>query len=193
MRVTLNFGNAQPTRDTSVTYMYCGLNLLRHSQRGTWSHPNFSDVGGQRRPMAHLDGGHHITEMPNVNMSLRVFIGDDSPLMLARVVSILCAGAMTIVGQAQTPQDSIEGILTMYPDVVVLDVQLEGGAGMQVLRAIRRAAPDITFVVFSNSSDPSQRKCCLSAGAENYLDKSEEFDRLAQSVVIASQHPHIDT
>lgn len=193
MRATLNFGNAQPTRDTSVTYRYRGLNLLRHSQRGIWSHPDFFDVGSQRRPLAHLDGAHHITEMSNVNMSLGVFIADESPLIRTRVVSILCASAITIVGQAQTLQDSIESILTMYPDVVVPDVQLEGGTGLQVLRAVRRAAPDITFVSFSNSSDPSYRKCCLGAGAENYLDNSEEFDRLAQAVVMASQHPHIDT
>ena len=95
---------------------------------------------------------------------------------------------MTIVGQAETPQDSIEGILAVYPDVVVLDVQLEGGSGLQVLRAIRHAAPDIAFVVFTNSSDPSYRKCYLGAGAENFLDKTHEFDQLAQAVVNASQH-----
>ena len=39
---------------------------------------------------------------------------------------------MTVVGQARTPQDSISGILAAYPDVVVLDVQLEGGSGLQV-------------------------------------------------------------
>lgn len=106
---------------------------------------------------------------------------------------MLCASAMTVVGQAETPQDSIEGILAMYPDVVVLDVQLEGGSGLQVLRAIRHAAPDIAFVVFSNCSDPGYRKCYLGAGAESFLDKTEEFDRLAQAVVKASQHPKIDT
>ena len=126
MRATLTFGNAQPTRDTRVIYMNHGLNLLRDSQRRTCSHPDFPDVGSQRRPMAHLAGTHHITEMSNVNTSLRVFIADDSPLIRARVVSIFGASAMTTVGLAETPQDSIEGHLTMYSDVVVLDVQLEG-------------------------------------------------------------------
>jgi len=95
---------------------------------------------------------------------------------------------MTIVGQAETPQDSIEGILAVYPDVVVLDVQLEGGSGLQVLRAIRHAAPNIAFVVFSNSSDPIYRKRYLGAGAENFLDKTDQFDQLAQAVLSASQH-----
>ena len=95
---------------------------------------------------------------------------------------------MTVVGQAETPKDSIEGILAVYPDVVVLDVQLEGGSGLQVLRAIRHAAPDIAFVIFSNSSDPIYRKRYLGAGAEEFRDKTHQFDQLAKAVLNASQH-----
>ena len=131
---------------------------------------------------------HHITEMNQKDISVRVFIADDSSLIRERVASMLGASAMTIVGQAETPQDSIEGILAVYPDVVVLDVQLEGGSGLQVLRAIRHAAPGIAFVVFSNSSDPSYRKRYLGAGADGFLDKTHEFDQLAQAVFNASQH-----
>ncbi len=101
---------------------------------------------------------------------------------------MLGASAITIVGQAETPQDSIDGILAAYPDVVVLDVQLEGGSGLQVLRAVRHVAPNIAFVVFSNSSGPNYRKCYLGEGAEDFLDKSHEFDQLAHAVVKASQH-----
>jgi DNA-binding NarL/FixJ family response regulator len=126
--------------------------------------------------------------MAYLNTSLRIFIVDDSSLIRERVASMLGTSAMTIVGQAATPQDSIEGILAVYPDVVVLDVQLQGGSGLQVLRAIRHAAPDIAFVVFSNNMDPSYRKCYLRAGAENFLDKTYQFDQLAQAVVNASKH-----
>lgn len=94
---------------------------------------------------------------------------------------------MTVVGQAETPQDSIDGILAARPDVVVLDVQLEGGSGLQVLRAVRLATPSIAFVVFSNNSGPGYRKCYLGEGAENFLDKSSEFDQLAHAVAKASQ------
>ena len=119
---------------------------------------------------------------------MRIFIADDSLLIRERVVSMLDARAMTIVGQAETPQDSIEGILAAYPDVVVLDIQLEGGSGLQVLQAVRHAAPDIAFVIFSNSSDPVYRKRYLGAGAEDFLDKTHQFDQLAKAVLNASQH-----
>lgn len=138
--------------------------------------------------MLHCRRGLHSGGMPHRNKPVRVFIADDSVLIRDRVAVMLGASAITIVGQAQTPQDSIDGILAAYPDVVVLDVQLDGGSGLQVLRAVRHVAPNIAFVVFSNNSGPSYRKCYLGEGAEDFLDKSHEFDQLAHAVVKASQH-----
>ena len=132
-------------------------------------------------------GKQHSLKMTQRNAPLRIFIADDSSLIQGRVASLLGAHAMTIVGLAQTPQDSIEGILGVYPDVVVLDVQLEGGSGLQVLQAVRHVAPDIAFVIFSNSSGPGYRKRYLGAGAEDFLDKTHQFDQLAQAVFNVAQ------
>lgn len=122
--------------------------------------------------------------------SVKVFLADDSALIRARVAAMLGAVAMTIVGQAQTAQASIDGILATRPDVVILDVQLKRGTGLEVLRAVRRAAPQISFIVFSNHSGPAYRKRYLGAGATCFLDKSSEFDHLAQAVADASQALH---
>ena len=138
--------------------------------------------------MAWRCNGCQSAKMVQENAALRIFIADDSLLIRQRVASMLGASAMTVVGQADTPQGSIEGILAACPDVVVLDVQLEGGSGLQVLRAIRHAAPDIAFVIFSNSSDPVYRKRYLRAGAEDFLDKTHQFDQLAKAVIKAAQH-----
>jgi DNA-binding NarL/FixJ family response regulator len=129
--------------------------------------------------------------MPQANIPVRVFLADDSQLIRDRVAAILSsAGSMAIVGQAETPQGSIEGILACHPDVVVLDVQLEGGTGLQVLQAVRQADPAIAFVVFSNNSAPAYRKRYMGAGASQFLDKSSEFDQLVPAVTNASQHTH---
>lgn len=119
---------------------------------------------------------------------VKVFLADDSALIRNRVAEMLGASAMDIVGQAETPQASIDGILAAHPDVVVLDVQLEGGTGLQVLRAVRQAAPDIAFVVFSNNAGPAYRKRYLGEGADQFLDKSTEFDQLAGAVETAYSH-----
>jgi two-component system response regulator DesR len=115
-----------------------------------------------------------------------VFLADDSAPIRQRVAQLLSVRAMAIVGEARTPEASIAGILSAHPDVVVLDVQLEGGTGLQVLRAVRRADPGIAFVVFSNNSGPAYRKRYLGEGARCFLDKSSEFDQLAAVVADAS-------
>jgi two-component system response regulator DesR len=119
---------------------------------------------------------------------VKVFLVDDSAMIRQRVAAMLAASAMDIVGQAETPQGSIEGILAAHPDVVVLDVQLEGGTGLEVLRAVRRVEPDIAFVVFSNNAGPAYRKRYLGEGAQRFLDKTTEFDQLVNAVEHASHH-----
>ena len=116
---------------------------------------------------------------------LKIFLADDSALIRTRVAAMLGAPVMDIVGQAETPQACIEGILATRPDVVVLDVQLEGGQGLEVLNAVHPVAPQIAFVVFSNNSGPAYRKRYLQAGAVRFLDKSTEFDQLPQAVTSA--------
>jgi DNA-binding NarL/FixJ family response regulator len=104
--------------------------------------------------------------------TLKVFLADDSALIRTRVGAMLSGFAIKVVGQADTPQTCIDGILSTHPDVVVLDVQLDGGPGLDVLRAVHPAEPQIAFVVFSNNSGPAYRKRYLGAGAVSFLDKS---------------------
>jgi len=118
-------------------------------------------------------------------LSPRVFLADDASAIRERVNSILAAAGMTVIGEAATPQASIDGILASQPDVVVLDVQLEGGTGLQVLQRVRAACPQVAFVVFSNSAAAPYRRRYLAEGAVRFLDKSADFNELAQAVLTA--------
>lgn len=138
--------------------------------------------------MAPGSGPGHSRAMPSHQVPVKVFIADDSVLIRNRVAAMLEASAIAVVGQAGTPQASIDGILATSPDVVVLDVQLEGGQGLEVLRAIRRATPTAAFVMFSSNSGPAYRKRYTAEGATTFLDKSTEFDQLVQAVKSASEH-----
>ena len=119
---------------------------------------------------------------------VKVFLADDSPLICDRVATILSSAGMSVVGRADTPQGCFNGILATQPDVVVLDVQLEGGAGLEVMRTVRLAAPEVAFIVFSNNSGPAYRKRYLHEGALEFVDKSTEFALLAPAVARAAKH-----
>jgi two-component system response regulator DesR len=66
-------------------------------------------------------------------------------------------------------------------------VQLEGGSGLEVLRAVRAAMPSVAFVVFSNSSGPAYRKRYLAQGATDFLDKSADFEQLPRAIATAAR------
>lgn len=118
--------------------------------------------------------------------ALTVFLVDDSVPIRQRVGALLAAADLCVVGEAGTPRGAIEGILAAQPAVVVLDVHLEGGTGLQVLRSVRRSAPEVAFVVFSNNANPIYRKRFLAEGARAFLDKATEFDQLAGAVQCAA-------
>lgn len=132
--------------------------------------------------MSHKARSCHSNGMTSKPIPLKVFLAEDSAMIRTRLAAMIAAHDMAVVGEAETPEDSIEGILAARPDVVVLDVQLVGGTGLQVLRAVRAADPAIGFVVFSNNAAPAYRRRYLGEGADRFLDKSSEFDQLVDAV-----------
>jgi DNA-binding NarL/FixJ family response regulator len=118
---------------------------------------------------------------------VKVFLVDDSAPIRMRVAQMLRDQAMTVVGEGDTPQASINGILALQPDVVVLDIQLHGGTGLDVLRAVRLQAPHIPFIVLSNNAGPAYRKLYRMEGAACFLDKSADIDQLAQAIKAVSR------
>lgn len=127
--------------------------------------------------------------MTSAAAPIQVFLADDSTAIRQRVAALLAARGMRVAGEHGTPQGCIAAILAVHPDVVVLDVQLEGGSGLQVLRAVRRNDPAVAFVVFSNNAGVAYRSRYLAAGATSFLDKSTEFAQLAQAVQSACGRP----
>ena len=118
---------------------------------------------------------------------ITVFLVDDSAPIRTRVAQMLSDQAMSVIGQGDTPQASIDGILALKPDVVVLDIQLRGGTGLDVLRAVRVQAPQIPFIVLSNNAGPAYRKLYRMEGAVRFLDKSADFNQLAQVIKSVSR------
>jgi DNA-binding NarL/FixJ family response regulator len=113
----------------------------------------------------------------------KLFVVEDSPSIRTRLVELLgeIEGA-SIVGEAATPDEAVAGILRTKPDCVVLDFQLINGTGVDVLRAVHPASPQIAFVVLTNHPTAQYRRVCMEAGARFFLDKSSEFGKLKQVV-----------
>lgn len=113
----------------------------------------------------------------------RVFIVEDSASIRSRLVELLGEiDGVCVVGEAETPADAVTGIQQTKPHCVVLDYQLNGGTGVDVLRAVHPGSPEIAFVVLTNHPNSQYRRVCMEAGADRFLDKSTEFGKIKEVV-----------
>jgi DNA-binding NarL/FixJ family response regulator len=110
---------------------------------------------------------------------MKVFIADDSRVVVERLAGLLddVPGAR-LVGQAGDVPAAVTGIQKMKPDAVILDLHMPGGSGLDVLRAIRIDHPHLYVVICTNYPYPEYREECLTAGANLFLDKSAEFEKI---------------
>jgi DNA-binding NarL/FixJ family response regulator len=125
------------------------------------------------------------------NRTTQVFIVDDSASIRVRLAEMLGRLAdVTVVGEAASAPEAIAGILRTRPDSVLLDLNLMGHTGLDVLRSVRPRAPEIVFIVLTNHSEPQYRQASLGAGAHYFLDKSQDFEQIRELIaeIAATRH-----
>ena len=112
---------------------------------------------------------------------MRVFIVDDSVLLREELTAMLSESeGVEIVGFAQDAPEALRTIPQARPDVVILDIRMPGGSGYEVLTHLKKEKPSPVVIMFTNYGDGPVRKRCLKAGADFFLDKSTEFQKLGE-------------
>lgn len=110
---------------------------------------------------------------------MKVFIVDDSTVVVERLAELLKeVPEVRLAGQASDAPNAIRDIQKEKPDVLILDLQMPGGSGLDVLRAVRPSFPHLRVLVCTNYPYPQYRQECLAAGADFFLDKSIDFARI---------------
>ncbi len=112
--------------------------------------------------------------MDNTQSAVSVFVVEDSPIVRKRLVAMLDeTPGICIVGEADCPAAAVDGIRRTRPDWVVLDMQLIGGTGIDVLRQVRTEVPRTGFIVLTHLGIAPYRRLAEAAGADYFLDKTE--------------------
>ena len=119
------------------------------------------------------------TMLSHSNHKLKVFIADDSLVVREHLVTMLDElPRIVIVGQAENVAEATAAIRKLQPDLVILDIWMPDGSGIDVLQAIKQHKPTPVVIILTNYPYPEYRQRCLNAGADFFLDKSTEFDQI---------------
>jgi DNA-binding NarL/FixJ family response regulator len=111
----------------------------------------------------------------------RVVVVDDHALFRAGVKTEL-EGLVEIAGEAATVEDAITLIRREQPDVVLLDVHMPGGGGVEVIKQVGRTDPDVRFLALSVSDAAEDVIAVIRAGARGYVTKAISGPDLADAI-----------
>ncbi len=114
---------------------------------------------------------------------IRLLVVDDHPVVRAGLRTIEeMAADIRIVDQAGTAAEALEAASRSKPDVVLLDIRLQGGSGIEVCRELKATSPSIRVIFLTSYSDDQLILTALEAGADGYLLKERDTRRLVDAI-----------
>jgi DNA-binding NarL/FixJ family response regulator len=110
-----------------------------------------------------------------------VVIVDDHRIFRTGVKAEL-GDLVNVLGEAESVEEAVRAITELEPDVVLLDVHMPGGGGVEVIEQVSRARPQQRFLALSVSDDPEDVIAIVRAGARGYVTKTITGEELADAV-----------
>jgi len=116
-------------------------------------------------------------------MGLRILLVDDHEVVRLGVRALLeHQPGMKVVGEATTVREAISQVEHLAPDVVVLDVRLPGGDGLDACRQIKARRPDTRIIILTSFPDDEVLYDAIAAGADGYVLKQIGSDELIRAL-----------
>jgi len=112
---------------------------------------------------------------------MRLFIADDSELLRSHLVSMISEfKEIEVVGQVKYAHEAVKSIRSLNPDVVILDIHMPDGNGINVLESIRKDHHSAKVIIFTNFPYVQYKRRCIEVGADYFFYKATEFERLME-------------
>ena len=124
--------------------------------------------------------------MPSIPFS--VISADDHPVVLSGIrLALRGSGDFTLLAEAHDAATTLAAIEQNVPDLLILDLWMEGNDGIELLRQVHQRWPSIRVLVYSMNDERGYGARTLRAGAAGYLMKSHGLDELVRALrVVAS-------
>jgi two-component system response regulator DegU len=114
---------------------------------------------------------------------IRVLIADDHALLREGLRRILeMEPDLQVVGEAVDGRDAVQKTLELAPDVILMDINMPGGGGLEATRAIRERLPGASVIVLTIHDDDEYVVEMVNAGAKGYMLKDVEPARVIDAI-----------
>jgi DNA-binding NarL/FixJ family response regulator len=113
---------------------------------------------------------------------IKVVVADSQPLYRRGVVSMLESDGIEVVADVDRIDAALTAVRELAPDVVLVDLRLDGGCGIEATAEIVAAAPGTEVIVLSDVRDPDEMLRSIRAGAAGFLTKDQAPERLGAAV-----------
>jgi two-component system response regulator NreC len=114
---------------------------------------------------------------------IRILIVDDHPVVRTGLRTLLGAQPdMEVIGEAGAGDEAVERVVELAPDVVVMDVTMEGMGGLEATSKIRECAPDTKVLVLTVHKSVQYLRRALEVGATGYVLKQAADTELAVAI-----------
>jgi two-component system, NarL family, response regulator DevR len=119
---------------------------------------------------------------------IRVFLVDDHEIVRRGIADIIdAAGDLQVVGESGTVRGTVGRVAATEPDVVVLDVRLGDGNGVDLCRDIRSAFPGIACLMLTAFDDDEASRLAVVAGAAGYVLKDIRGQKLIEGIRLVAR------
>jgi two-component system response regulator NreC len=114
---------------------------------------------------------------------IRILLADDHKVLRDGLRALLeSEGDMAVVAEAGDVDETVQLTIKFLPDVVVMDLGMPGGSGLDAIRQIRQMALPVRIVVLSMHSGREMVMQVLKAGSDGYVPKSSAHTDLIQAI-----------
>lgn len=115
--------------------------------------------------------------------SLKVLIADGAAILLERLsLKVSEIGHVEVVGRARDARGATLLFDLLKPDAVILDIQVPGGGGLDVLRHIKGRRPEVAVVMMTAFPSGLHREASAKGGADFFMDKANEVGEIVRVV-----------
>jgi DNA-binding NarL/FixJ family response regulator len=119
---------------------------------------------------------------------VRVLICDDHEVVREGLRTLFSKQpGLSVVGEAATVKEAIQAAARSKPDVVIMDVRLPDGNGIEACRAIREARPETGVIMLTSYADDEALFSSILAGAAGYLLKDAKSQAVLDAVAAVAQ------